>query len=118
MYSRWLKEHPAIDYRLAVAWPVSEQGVESAGFHPRSGYHPTARFASVILNGACRQYSGHPAGLAGAAQTDPKQPFVEAEHSDARLRKRAYGAPGSIDSDRRGAKTVNSRGCRIPATAR
>jgi len=33
---------------------------------------------SVVLNGAYRQYTGHPAGLTGAAQADPLETFMPA----------------------------------------
>jgi hypothetical protein len=41
-----------------------------------SQFHPTRRFAAMILNGPYRQDSGHHAALDRAAQLDPYEPFV------------------------------------------
>jgi len=51
-------------------------GITGPGKSGMSRFHPPPRFAAVILNGACRQYSGHQAGFAGAAQPDPDLPLM------------------------------------------
>jgi hypothetical protein len=38
--------------------------------------HPIPRLAAVIPNGAYRQYTGHQAALAWAAQADPQRSLV------------------------------------------
>ncbi len=72
--------------------PVPAIGVNGQHKSGMAHFHPIPRLAAAILSGSYRQYIGHPAAPDWPAEVDPKQPFVEAEHSDARPRKRAYGA--------------------------
>jgi hypothetical protein len=44
-----------------------------------SQFHPIPRFAAVIVNGAYRQYSGHPAPPGWSAQVDPTRTFALVE---------------------------------------
>jgi len=58
---------------LGSKWPLLQLGITHRAKSGTTANHPIRQFALAGLNGAYRQYTGHPAAADWPAEVDPKQ---------------------------------------------